>query len=65
MKMSVAIMLTSFGVFWIGEGAGLHWPGSDLFLLALVGLFCMTALVGTRLMRRALPAPAEPSEAAA
>ncbi|MGH9169477.1 MAG: hypothetical protein ACRD0Z_01150 [Acidimicrobiales bacterium] len=63
MKMAVAIMLTSFGVFWIGEGAGLQWPGSDLFLLALVALFCATAALGTRLMRRALPAGAGPAGA--
>jgi uncharacterized membrane protein len=65
MKMSVAIMLTSFGVFWIGEGAGLRWPGSDLFLLALVALFGTTAFVGTLLMRRALPAATESSGATA
>ena len=32
-------MLTSFGLFWIGEGAGIHWPGSDAFLLVLVAVF--------------------------
>jgi uncharacterized membrane protein len=37
-KTVVGIMLTSFGLFWIGEGAGVHWPGSDLAILALVGL---------------------------
>lgn len=58
MKMAVGIMLTSFGVFWVGEGAGLDWPGSDLFLLALVGLFALTAVVGIRLMRLALPTAA-------
>src|ERR1019366_7248012 len=28
-KLTVGIMLTSFGLFWVGEGAGMHWPGSD------------------------------------
>ncbi|MFZ0170337.1 MAG: hypothetical protein WAL04_01520 [Acidimicrobiales bacterium] len=59
MKMGVGIMLTSFGVFWVGEGAGLRWPGSDLFLLALVGLFVVTTAGAVQLMRSALPSAAE------
>jgi uncharacterized membrane protein len=59
MKMAVGIMLTSFGVFWVGEGAGLKWPGSDLFLLALVGLFVLTTTAAVRLMRHALPTGVE------
>jgi uncharacterized membrane protein len=53
MKLAVGVMLTSFGVFWVGEGAGVHWPGSDLMILVLVGLFGMTAAVLTMAMRRA------------
>jgi len=59
MKMAVGIMLTSFGVFWVAEGAGVHWPGSDLFLLALVALFAATAASAIRLMRAALPSTVE------
>ncbi|MGH9305054.1 MAG: COG4280 domain-containing protein [Acidimicrobiales bacterium] len=55
MKMTVGIMLTSFGLFWVGEGSGVHWPGSDLFLLALVAIFLAFAASMTRLLRRALP----------
>jgi uncharacterized membrane protein len=55
MKLAVGIMLTSFGVFWVGEGAGLHWPGSDLMILALVGVFAMTAVVLSLVMRRIGP----------
>ena len=36
MKFVVGIMLTSFGVFWGGEGAGAHWPGSDAALLVII-----------------------------
>ena len=36
MKLSVGVMLTSFGVFWVGEGAGVNWPGRDLAILVLV-----------------------------
>jgi uncharacterized membrane protein len=55
LKMGVSLMLTSFGTFWIGEGVGLHWPGSDLFLLALIAIFALTAGVFVTLLRRALP----------
>lgn len=74
MKMGVGIMLTSFGVFWVGEGAGIRWPGSDLFLLAMVAVFVCFAALMTQAMRRRLPggamlgtgqtAAAEPAAAA-
>ena len=38
-KTAVGIMLTSFGIFWVGEGAGVNWPGSDLAIPVLVGFF--------------------------
>ncbi len=41
MKMVVGIMLTSFGIFWSGEGSGVRWPGSDLSILALIALFAL------------------------
>ena len=52
MKFVVGIMLTSFGVFWGGEGAGAHWPGSDAALLVIIpamALFCIGLIA---LMRR-------------
>jgi uncharacterized membrane protein len=36
MKFAVGVMLTSFGMFWGGEGAGASWPGGDAALLAIV-----------------------------
>lgn len=39
LKFIVGIMLTSFGTFWGGEGIGIAWWGSDLFLLALVAFY--------------------------
>jgi uncharacterized membrane protein len=50
-KTAVGIMLTSFGVFWVGEGAGLHWPGSDLAIPVLVGFFVVVTLAAAALMR--------------
>jgi Ca2+/H+ antiporter, TMEM165/GDT1 family len=44
LKFVVGIMLTSFGTFWGGEGIGVHWPGDDLFLIALIALYLLLAL---------------------
>ncbi len=57
LKMGVGIMLSSFGIFWAGEGANLRWPGSDLFLLALIAIFGATAFLMVKALERALPQP--------
>src|SRR6202035_965818 len=54
-KTVVGVMLTSFGVFWVGEGAGVRWPGSDLAILGLVGFFVLVTLGATAWMRSLLP----------
>ena len=43
-KIAVGIMLTSFGLFWVGEGAGAHWPGSDAAIIVLVGIFFLVTI---------------------
>jgi len=35
-------MLTSFGTFWIGQGAGVSWPGSDLSLTVLIAFLALS-----------------------
>lgn len=61
-KLTVGVALSSFGVFWSGEGAGVRWPGSDLFLLVLLGLFAASSAVAIAWLRRVGPAPSpEPS----
>jgi uncharacterized membrane protein len=55
LKLAVGVMLTSFGVFWVGEGAGVHWPGSDLMILVLVAVFAATAAVLSLAMRKSAP----------
>ena len=57
-KTVVGVMLTSFGLFWVGEGAGVHWPGDDLAIPVLVGFFVLVFFVLTAFMRTQLPAPA-------
>jgi uncharacterized membrane protein len=64
MKFAVGIMLTSFGIFWGAEGAGVAWPGNDAALLVLVPVVALVALGYTVLLRRpqgARPAPAPAS----
>jgi uncharacterized membrane protein len=55
MKLAVGVMLTSFGVFWVGEGAGVHWPGSDLAILVLIALFVVTTGVLTLALKTIAP----------
>jgi uncharacterized membrane protein len=57
-KTVVGVMLTSFGLFWVGEGAGVHWPGDDLAIPVLVGFFVLVFFALTAFMRTQLPAPA-------
>ncbi|HTN78341.1 MAG TPA: hypothetical protein VMK16_01610 [Acidimicrobiales bacterium] len=43
-KFGVGVMLTSFGIFWTTEGAGIDWPGGDVALIALIGFVVAVAL---------------------
>ena len=63
MKFAVGIMLTSFGIFWGAEGAGVSWPGQDAALLVLVPVVALVALGYTVLLRR--PEAAQPASAPA
>lgn len=60
-KTFVGIMLTSFGLFWVGEGAGVHWPGGDLAIPVLVGIMAAVTLATTAWLRTLLP-PSSPGD---
>jgi Ca2+/H+ antiporter, TMEM165/GDT1 family len=48
LKFAVGVMLTSFGVFWTGEGLGITWPGQDLMLLVFAAIFLAAGLALAR-----------------
>jgi len=51
-KFAVGLLLTSFGIFWGGEGAGVEWPGSELAILALAGFVGLVSVLLTQGLRR-------------
>jgi uncharacterized membrane protein len=52
LKFVVGVLLTSFGIFWAGEGTGVAWPGSDVAVLGIVGYVALVSLALTRVLRR-------------
>jgi uncharacterized membrane protein len=52
LKFVVGLMLSSFGVFWAGEGLGADWPGADLALVWIFALFLIFALGAVRLIAK-------------
>src|SRR6266851_1517960 len=55
LKFGVGVVIVSFGIFWLGEGLGLAWPGGDLAVLAIIAVvFALAHLcaAGYRLQSR-------------
>jgi len=46
MKFAVGVMLTTFGIFWSAEGAGVAWPGETASLLGVLA-FVLVLSFGT------------------
>ena len=52
LKFVVGIMLTSFGIFWGSEGAGIRWPGRDAALLGVIVVIAGMSLLQTEWLSR-------------
>jgi len=51
-KFAVGLLLTTFGIFWGGEGAGVNWPGGDVALLWLLAFMAVLSYALVRALRR-------------
>jgi uncharacterized membrane protein len=56
LKFVVGVMLTSFGLFWGGEGVHAHWPGGETTLLVIVPAVARFAIGTVAFLRRLLAA---------
>jgi uncharacterized membrane protein len=55
LKFGVGVVIVSFGIFWLGEGLGLAWPGGDLAVIAIIAIVLALAhlcAAGYRLQSR-------------
>jgi uncharacterized membrane protein len=52
LKFAVGILLSVFGVFWVGEGLGFVWPGQDLSIVVMAVVLLFFALVAAKLARQ-------------
>ncbi|ESY62744.1 MULTISPECIES: COG4280 domain-containing protein [unclassified Mesorhizobium] len=57
LKFVVGVMLTSFGIFWTGEGIGADWPGADLTLLAIFAVMALASFAIVHWLRDTHRAP--------
>ena len=53
LKFAVGVLLSSFGVFWVGEGLKFKWPGEDISLFGLAGGFLLTSLAAATVIKGA------------
>ena len=52
LKFTVGLLLSAFGVFWIGEGLRFPWLGEDLALIGLIAGFLLASVIAVRLAKR-------------
>jgi len=55
MKFGVGAMLSTFGVFWFGEGIGAEWPGDAASIPIILGAFLVASWLAVRLLNGLLP----------
>ena len=64
LKYVVGLMLSTFGIFWTGEGMGAEWPGADLSLFGIFIIFGAASLALTRWLKAARTGAGGQAEAA-
>jgi uncharacterized membrane protein len=52
LKFIVGLLLSAFGIFWVGEGIGAAWPGEDLSLVAIFAALALFSVIAVRLLRQ-------------
>ena len=55
LKFIVGAMLTTFGIFWFGEGVGAEWPGDAASIPVILGLVLVTSWVSVKMLGALLP----------
>jgi Ca2+/H+ antiporter, TMEM165/GDT1 family len=55
MKFGVGAMLSSFGVFWFGEGIGAHWPGDAASIPIILVAFLAASWLSVRFLKSLVP----------
>jgi uncharacterized membrane protein len=51
LKFVVGLLLSTFGMFWSSEGAGIHWPGGDLAVPVLLVILALASLLFVNLLK--------------
>jgi uncharacterized membrane protein len=52
MKFTVGLMLTTFGIFWGAEGAGVTWPGGESALLGVLAFVGLASFLLVRVLQQ-------------
>jgi uncharacterized membrane protein len=61
LKFVVAVLLSAFGTFWIGEGMGMSWPGGDLAIVGMALAYLCVSLGAVAVCRQS-PASRAPAK---
>ncbi len=57
LKFAVGVLISAFGVFWLGEGLKLEWPGGDLAIALIATAVLAVAMWSVMLARYEAGAP--------
>ena len=59
LKLSVGVLLCSFGIFWGAEGLGEAWPWDAMTLVGILTVLLVVSWGSVRMLRRMLPQGAQ------